>query len=174
MNILIANACSKALPIIEELLSLLSKNNFNDTTVINLNDKNISPCSACMLCQIKHPGICSKKDDMEELLPLYIGSDVVFFITPIFCGGYSATYKKFLDRLCPVLTACFEKRYEETWHIPRYNKRPKMIGIGISKSSRNVEKIFKDLFERNMRQFFISKYSSFILQEENNFSQIRK
>jgi multimeric flavodoxin WrbA len=89
-----------------------------------------------MSCQIKNPGICVRKDDMRELLPVYINSDIVIFVTPLFCGGYSSVLKKFIDRMCPVLTACFEKRNGETWHIPRYEKRPVMIGIGLNDKPR--------------------------------------
>lgn len=141
---------------------------------VDLGTKNILPCSACMACQIKNPGICVRKDDMQDLLPIYIQSDIAVLVTPLFCGGYSSELKKFIDRLCPVLAACFEKRYGETWHVPRYPKRPVMIGIGLSDSPRTSETLYHQLFSRNMRQFNISEYCSQVIVKGMNQGELQK
>lgn len=175
MNILLLNACSNNHPAAALFgESLNAVNDVNDSlTVVHLSEKKISPCGACMLCQIKTPGICIKKDDMEHLLPLYVCSDVVVFVTPLVCGGYSSVYKKFLDRICPVLTACFEKRFDETWHIPRYKKRPVVIGAGIMDEINSDKEIFERLFIRNMKQLFIENYSFFVFSEKNDMPQLK-
>lgn len=138
----------------------------------DLNTKNILPCSACMSCQIKTPGICARKDDMQELLSVYIHSDVVVFVTPLFCGGYASALKKFIDRLCPVLTACFEKRDGETWHIPRYKKRPVIIGFGLDDDSKTCESVFYQLFLRNMKQLNVGTHSFRIINKGMNLDEL--
>ena len=174
MKILLANAAFPDQKEVDVLQSWIcsSLTDIQEFIRADLHTKKISPCSACMACQIKKPGICVKKDDMQELLPAYIHSDVVIFVTPLFCGGYSSELKKFIDRLCPVLAACFEKRNEETWHIPRYEKRPAMIGIGLSDDTATSETIFNQLFLRNMRQLNIIKYSFRIVRKGMNSDEL--
>jgi hypothetical protein len=169
---LILNTCGKT-PAADELLNVLGDICGGDTDVIDLSEANIRPCTGCMSCQIKRPGVCPVPDDMQKLLPAYIGADLVVLVTPVFCGGYGSVYKKFLDRLCPVLTACFTRRQGETWHIPRYTKRPRMIGIGLVKKPGHGD-ILKRLWERNMRQLGIEEYADIIIQGEGDISRIRE
>lgn len=167
MKTLIINAASPSQTEVDELQEWISSSSpgNHQLTRVNLQSKKILPCQACMLCQIKNPGICVIKDDMQELLPAYVCSDVVVIITSLFCGGYSSELKKFIDRMCPVLTACFEKRDAETRHIPRYEKRPTMIGIGLTDTLQPSDIIFTRLFTRNMKQFNIHKHSCQVIMK---------
>lgn len=176
MKILLANAASPSHTEVDVLHKLICKSYHDLHKLINidLSTKKILPCNACMSCQIKKPGICTIKDDMQDLLPEYINSDIVILVTPLFCGGYSARLKKFIDRLCPVLTACFEKRNGETWHIPRYEKRPDMIGIGLCENSETTGTIFHQLFSRNMRQLNIRNYCSQIIAKGMDQDELHK
>jgi len=174
MKILLANAASPSQTEVEVLQKCIFSffPGLQDLVRVDLHTKNILPCSACMSCQIKTPGVCVRKDDMRELLPVYIHSDVVIIVTPLFCGGYSSELKKFIDRLCPVLTACFEIRNGETWHIPRYEKRPAMIGIGLADDSETCETVFYPLFLRNMKQLNVSKHSFWIIKKGMNSDEL--
>ncbi len=169
MKLMALNACNGTNPVTEAVLGTMADYCSEDDSFLrfDLHEKTIASCGACMYCQINNPGVCVKKDDMEELLRAYISSDAVIFITNVFCGGYSSAYKRFLDRLCPVLTACFERRFGETWHIPRYENRPSVIGVGIKKPFENTEGIFRELFERNMKQLSVGSYSCLVLNEDD-------
>ncbi|MBN2050802.1 MAG: flavodoxin family protein [Spirochaetales bacterium] len=175
MNILFVNAAQPSQAEAEVLYEWLGAS-FPDSPRLlraDVRKKNILPCTACMSCQMKTPGICVRQDDMRELLPVYIQSDIVVYLTPLFCGGYCSELKKFIDRLCPVLTACFEKRNDETWHIPRYEKRPAVIGIGLADGSRSSEKIFNTLFSRNMKQLHILEHSCLLLPRGKSHEELR-
>ncbi len=166
MNVFIANAGLPSQAEVDQLqewiLSFYPQ--IHQLIRANLRSQRIMPCKAKMLCQIKTPGICAIKDDMQVLLPAYIHSDITIFISPLFCGGYSSEMKKFIDRLCPVLTACFEKRNGETWHITRYEKRPVMVGIGLIDDLQRNNTNFVRLFSRNMKQLNIHRYSSKVIR----------
>ncbi|MBN1306022.1 MAG: flavodoxin family protein [Anaerolineales bacterium] len=174
MKILLVNAAAVSHTEVDALQDWICRAapRVQQVTRVNLDSKNIYPCSACMSCQIKSPGICIRRDDMQDLLPAYINSDLVIFVTPLFCGGYSSELKKFIDRMCPVLTACFEKRNGETWHIPRYDKRPVSIGIGLRDNPGAPDTIFRQLFSRNMKQLNISQYSCQTLIQGLNPNQL--
>lgn len=92
--------------------------------------KSIKHCSACYDCWEKTPGECVIKDDMEDLLPKFIGSDIVVFATPVYFDNVTGIMKDFMDRLIPVLSPYFEKDESgECRHRKRYEKYPKTVVI---------------------------------------------
>jgi len=73
-----------------------------EVELIYLYDKKIKPCLGCFNCWLKTPGKCCQKDDMEEMLPAMMGSDVVVYATPLYVFGMTAQLKLFLDRIVPM------------------------------------------------------------------------
>jgi multimeric flavodoxin WrbA len=73
------------------------------TEIIFLNDLNIRECDGCHICWKGKQ--CSKKDDMHEVYPKIIQSDVIIFGTPVYWYGPTALMKCFIDRFvyfnCP-------------------------------------------------------------------------
>ncbi|MEW6102666.1 MAG: flavodoxin family protein [bacterium] len=65
-----------------------------------IRNKNIKPCSGCLEC-IK-AGICSIKDDMEEVIRSLISSDVIILSSPVYFKGIPSHLKAMIDR-CEVL-----------------------------------------------------------------------
>ena len=73
------------------------------TDIIFLGDKQIKECDGCHVCwQGKQ---CSKKDDMNDLYPEIMDSDIIIFGTPVYWYGPTALMKGFIDRFvyfnCP-------------------------------------------------------------------------
>ena len=70
---------------------------------IFLNDLNIRECDGCHACW--RGKRCSKKDDMRDIYPKIIESDVIVFGTPVYWYGPTALMKGFMDRFvyfnCP-------------------------------------------------------------------------
>ncbi|MCD6385444.1 flavodoxin family protein [Candidatus Sumerlaeota bacterium] len=97
---------------------------------IFLAGKNIKPCLGEFECWIKTPGECIIKDDMEELLPKFISSDIVVFATPVYVDNVTGIMKNFMDRLLPIIDPHFEKDENgEYRHTPRYKKTPKIVVV---------------------------------------------
>lgn len=63
---------------------------------IYLREKNISPCTACGLCEIKKS--CSIKDDMGEIYKHIENADIIIFASPVYFGNVSAYAKAVIDR----------------------------------------------------------------------------
>ena len=68
-----------------------------------LGEKKVAPCLGCEYCR-NHDGLCVHGDDMAELLPNVLASDLVVFVTPIYYFGFSAQLKAFIDRFYAVNT----------------------------------------------------------------------
>jgi multimeric flavodoxin WrbA len=76
------------------------------TDILFLNDLTIRECDGCHTCWKGKP--CSKKDDMNDLYPRIIESDVIVFGTPVYWYGPTALMKGFIDRF--VYFNCAENR----------------------------------------------------------------
>lgn len=68
-----------------------------------LKDLDIQECDGCHVCWAGRE--CSKSDDMNDVYPRIIESDVMVFGTPVYWYGPTALMKAFIDRLsyfnCP-------------------------------------------------------------------------
>jgi len=71
--------------------------------IVFLNDLDIKECDGCHSCWKGND--CSKCDDMNNLYPKIIESDIIIFGTPVYWYGPTALMKAFLDRFmyfnCP-------------------------------------------------------------------------
>ncbi|NHJ48644.1 MAG: flavodoxin family protein [Asgard group archaeon] len=67
--------------------------------VFFLNDMTINPCQFCDWCIDNNALSCVEKDDMEEIYPKLLESDVIILAGPIFWFTISAQLKLFIDRL---------------------------------------------------------------------------
>ncbi|HUT80658.1 MAG TPA: flavodoxin family protein [Candidatus Bathyarchaeia archaeon] len=71
----------------------------NEAEVFVLNKMKIKPCQFCDWCIKNSELTCVKKDDMSELYPKLLQSEVIVFAVPIFWFTVSAQMKLFMDRL---------------------------------------------------------------------------
>lgn len=135
------------------LMELLRDNGYHFVNV-KLADKNIKPCKGCFNCWVKTPGECIIKDDSQEICKIIINSDLVVILTPVVFGGYSGTMKKMIDKIIPLILPFFGKYFSETHHIPRYDKYPCILGIGILKENLIDESLcFQKIVLRNSLNF---------------------
>jgi len=66
---------------------------------INLRDYRVNGCLGCGCCQQVpgEPG-CVQPDDAPALLQRLLAADAVIYATPLYCWGFSAQLKAFIDR----------------------------------------------------------------------------
>ena len=70
-----------------------------ETQVISLYDRAVNPCLGCKACQNCFDGLgCVQDDDLENIIAVMAGSDVVIFATPIYAWYCTAPMKALLDR----------------------------------------------------------------------------
>lgn len=97
---------------------------------IFLAKKQIKPCLGCFACWIKTPGQCVIKDDMAELLPKIVLSDIVVFATPLYVDNVTGIMKNFMDRSIPLADPHFDKdEGGECRHRKRSDKSPDLVVI---------------------------------------------
>jgi multimeric flavodoxin WrbA len=97
---------------------------------IILTEKNIKYCRGKFECWLKNPGSCTIPDDMDDLLPRFMASDIVVFACPVYFDNVSSIMKNFIDRLTPVLLPHFEEDGMGDYrHSKRYEKAPKFVVI---------------------------------------------
>ncbi len=75
------------------------KDSGKEAEIFFLNDMNIKPCQFCDWCIDNNALSCVEEDDMHELYPKLLESDVIIFAAPIFWFTISAQMKLFMDRL---------------------------------------------------------------------------
>jgi multimeric flavodoxin WrbA len=80
----------------------------NSVELIRLSEKKIGYCRACNYC-VKNNGICVLKDDMADVLKIFINADVLVLATPVYFYGICAQMKTFIDRTYPIWQHLGEK-----------------------------------------------------------------
>ena len=128
MNIIALNGSARGLrgvtwKLLDRLLKGLEEGGAQ-THTIQLKDLAISPCSACLTCMHKTPGICAIKDDMATIYHYLKDSDVLIEATPVYVDNMSAQMKTAMDRcICclePFLRIDTADRVRHTfsWNMP--------------------------------------------------------
>ncbi|MCB2210367.1 flavodoxin family protein [bacterium] len=79
-------------------------------------------CTGCWACWVRTPGLCIHEDASREVCRHVIQSDFVLFASPIIMGYMSATLKKFMDKMIPLVHPYITVANAETHHRARYAK----------------------------------------------------
>ena len=70
----------------------------HEVVSVNVAHKNIRGCLACEYCREKEKGVCCQKDDMQEIYPEILSSDMVVFASPIYYFTLSAQLQAAIHR----------------------------------------------------------------------------
>jgi multimeric flavodoxin WrbA len=101
-----------------------------DVELYYTRDLKIEPCCGNLICTIKTPGKCIRKDDMQWLLPKIRAADVLVIATPLYCDGVSGPMKMLMDRVVPSGQPFFEMQNGRMRHPLRADlKREKPLQL---------------------------------------------
>ena len=121
-----------------------------------LHELDIRHCAGCFGCWVQTPGICIIDDAGRDVARAIVQSDLAIYLTPVTFGGYSAQLKKALDRSICIIAPFFTQIAGETHHEPRYERYPRLMGVGVlpqadeeSERTRDARRIFTTLVGRN-------------------------
>lgn len=78
--------------------------------VINVCDLAIAPCRGCESCS--RIGTCVQKDDMLDMYPKILDSDVLVIGSPVYWWGPSAQIKTFMDRMFALVQQGGRERFK--------------------------------------------------------------
>jgi|SRR5690554_386572 len=96
-------------------------------------EKRIAYCRGCFSCWGKTPGVCVIKDDMEELIDLFLNSDYAGMVTPVYGMLMTALLKNFNERLLPIATPHIDKNEDGSfYHKGRVTRFPRQFIIANS------------------------------------------
>ena len=73
----------------------------HNVNLVRIAEKKIGCCKACDAC-MRNGGTCVQKDDMADILKLYLDADVLVLSTPVYFYGITAQMKTFIDRTYPI------------------------------------------------------------------------
>ena len=88
--------------------------------VLEMSEKKISHCIGCNYCWLKTPGVCSIKDDYEEILKKMVHADQLWVISDTALGFLDHKGKNIFDRILPIATMYLKFRGDQMRHVPRY------------------------------------------------------
>ena len=102
-----------------------------ETAWFDLPSMNINYCNGCGYCGDVKPGLCAKKDDMQQIYPHLARASRIVFISPIRFGGYGGHMKKAIDRFSPMGLGTYRLYKGELHHHARYGATTSVLSIGI-------------------------------------------
>ncbi|MBP5491457.1 MAG: flavodoxin family protein [Clostridiales bacterium] len=99
-------------------------------------DKKIGHCIGCNYCWLKTPGICSVKDDYEEILKKLVNSDQLWVISNTALGFIDHKGKNIIDRIIPLATMHLYFKKKQMRHVLRYKKHTDVGFVYIGEADR--------------------------------------
>jgi len=124
----------------------------------------IAPCTGCFGCWTKTPGQCVQHDDANAIPEAIVSSDLMVLLTSVTFGGYSSQLKKALDRSIPILLPFFGRYDGEVHHLPRYQRYPALVAIGVmDEPNERAERTFRALVERNAINMHVPSHEAVVV-----------
>ncbi len=149
----------------------------SDIDWVDVSRSALVPCIGCFDCFRTTPGECRfRKDDGNYLLAKLAGCDTVIRLSGISFGGYNSSMKLVLDRSVPFVLPFFEIVNGDTHHVPRYEKRPRAVSIGLATESGAREaELFRTIAARNALNKASPSYAATVIYcGENPENMARK
>jgi multimeric flavodoxin WrbA len=117
--------------------------------ILFLNDLNIQECDGCHACWEGKQ--CSKCDDMSDIYPKIIESDIIIFGTPVYWYGPTALMKGFIDRF--VFFNCPENRVKikgklAVIAVPFEEENPETAALLVSFFEKSLQYLEMDLIAK--------------------------
>lgn len=123
-------------------------------TALTLRELEARYCTGCWACWVRTPGLCLYDDASREVCRDVIQSDFVLFASPVIMGYLSATLKKFMDKLIPLVHPYITIANAEAHHRARYDQADYTVGgLLLGKTPGTDEEdidIIRSIHERTM------------------------
>lgn len=139
---------------LDQLVKELNRRD-HKATELTLRELTIQHCLGCWGCWVRTPGECIIKDDASDVARVVINADFVLFASPLSMGFLSATLKRTMDKLIPLVHPYMAEDQGEVHHLARYEAYP-LAGLLLAKESSTDDQdiqIISDVFSRTMLNF---------------------
>lgn len=131
--------------------------------ILFLNDLFIRECDGCHTCWEGKQ--CNKNDDMNNIYPKIIESDVIIFGTPVYWYGPTALMKGFIDRF--VYFNCPENR-------EKINGKSAVIAIPFEEENPETAALMVAFFEKCFQFLQMNLISKIIVQGVSRKGEIQE
>lgn len=132
-----------------------------------LGESRLAPCLGDFDCWTKTPGRCRTDDLAQDIAQGVHDADLVVFLTPLVFGGYAAPLKKAVDRLIPLIHSFFHSRDGVTRHLPRYDKYPALLCIGVADApGEEARQLFSELAGGNAINLIAPYYRALVISPQ--------
>ncbi|TVR62779.1 MAG: flavodoxin family protein [Spirochaetaceae bacterium] len=121
----------------EELKSQLPES--LDAAWFDLPAMSIGYCNGCGYCGDTNPGICCKRDQMQEIYPHLARAARIVLVSLVRFGGFGGHLKKAIDRFSPQGLGTYVLHNGEMHHEMRYPGPASVISIGIMRREDEAE-----------------------------------
>lgn len=112
---------------------------YQPLAVYHLCKMDIRHCTSCDVCQVKTPGSCILKDDVEQILRQYLTSQKAVIVTPVQFGCCNSLTKRLIDRTQPLFLPMQNVYNGETRMMPHYAEYPNLDYIGLGDSLSDIQ-----------------------------------
>jgi hypothetical protein len=102
-----------------------------DVHAVDVVAARIKPCQGCGSCGLRTPGRCVLGDDMQEIFPRIVESQVLVLASQVRFGTHGTPLKRVIDRFQPLMAPLYTIRDGEVKFRPRYDPRPAVLGVGL-------------------------------------------
>ncbi len=138
-------------------------------------DVEIANCVGDFFCWVKTPGRCVLDDANRAIAGAVAQCGLLVFLTPVTFGGYSSELKKAVDHLIQNISPFFTQVEGETHHHKRYERYPRLLGVGLLPSAdQESEQIFDTLVRRNALNFYPPAYASGVIYRHCSADEMRQ
>lgn len=130
--------------------------------IVHTADMDIRPCVGCNYCWLKTPGICTIKDDYEEILKKIIHAEQMWVVADTHFGFVSYKGKNIVDRLMPLVTMNLHIKDGQMRHVVRYKKTP---DFGVIYCGNGDKEYLKHWAKRVALNFAVSSLGVYSMDE---------
>jgi hypothetical protein len=177
MDALILNGArdgEDALAGVQEALSATLQAAHWRVDALELRRLELAACDGCRACWTRTPGVCGIDDAGREVARHVAQCHLLALVTPLTFGGYSSTLKRALDRLLPLVTPVLTRVRGEARYAPRYERYPMLLAVAVAPSvDGEAKEAFRDLVERNARNFHSPSHESLVVEGSARPSDLR-
>lgn len=155
------------------LLEALAARSFK-VQVVDVVAADVHGCRGCGSCGLKTPGRCVIDDDMQEIYPRIVSSDLMVYATPVSFGAHRSELKRVLDRFQPLMVPFYLLRDGEMNFRPRYPRRPALLGVGVlSAPDADQEEAYRLLIARHASNMAAPARATAVLTAVNPAEALR-
>ncbi|MBE6785388.1 MAG: flavodoxin family protein [Ruminococcaceae bacterium] len=149
MSLLIINTLPEDDKDAVEAIKALTEN-ILEFKVVNTCAMKISHCTGCCDCMLKNPGVCSVKDDYEEIFSLFFDYCDIVFLSDTSLDFLSYETVNIIQRMFPLVTVFSVYEKGKILHIPRYEKK---FRIGLLYKNNPETSILYPWFDKYIEHF---------------------